>query len=84
LTAKYRCEWLLVDRATLGYISRYAAGFAPREPWLPGTAAVTFLSTDQAVLAGVPGFELVWRSPPGIRMQNGAPTDFFRLYRLRR
>jgi hypothetical protein len=82
LTGKYRCDWLLVDRFTLGFLSRYAAGLSPTQPWTPGTAAATFLSQDQGVLAGVPGFELVWRSPDDIRQSNGAPADFFRLYRL--
>jgi hypothetical protein len=84
LAGKYRCDWLLVDRFTLGFLSRYAAGYRPDEAWKPDSAAATFLSQDQGVLAGVPGFELVWRSPQDIRQSNGAPTDFFRLYRLKR
>ncbi len=83
LTDEFRCEWLLVDRLTLGSISRYAAGLAARDPGPPpGTAAATFLSLDESRLKGVPGYELVYRSPRGILQSNGAPTDFFRLYRL--
>jgi hypothetical protein len=83
LTDAYRCEWLLVDRITLGYISRYAAGLAEMAPGpAPGTAAAAFLSLDDAQLRSVPGYELVYRSPRGILQSNRAPTDYFRLYRL--
>jgi hypothetical protein len=85
LVGKYDCGWLLVDRFTLGYLSRYAAGLPAGSPGPePGTAAAVFLGQDESALAGVPGFELVYRSPPGIRQSNGAPADFFRLYRLAR
>jgi hypothetical protein len=40
------------------------------------------LSQDAATLAGVPGFELLYRSPPTILQSNGEPYDLFRLYRL--
>jgi len=84
LTGKYRCDWLLVDRFTLGYLSRWAAGLRAGEAPRPGTAAATLLSQDSVVLGDVPGYELVYRSPPGIRQSDGSPTDFFRLYRLSR
>ena len=32
---------------------------------------------------GVPGFELVYRSPESLRGVGGEPSDYFRLYRLR-
>jgi hypothetical protein len=83
LLTKYRCDWFLVDRFTLGYVSRYAAGLGAHDPGpRPGTAAAVFLGLDQAALSSVPGYELVYRSPPEIRQSNGAATDFFRLYRL--
>ncbi len=85
LVRKYRCDYLLVDRFTLGYLSRYAAGMAPGGMGpSPGTAAAAFLSLDASTLESVPGYELVYRSPSDIRQSNGAPTDFFRLYRLAR
>lgn len=81
LTTRYQCRFLLVDRFTLGYLSRYAAGGTNADP-RPGTAASVFLSRDAAVLESVPGYELLYRSPAGIRQSDGTPTDFFRLYAL--
>jgi hypothetical protein len=34
------------------------------------------------VLRGVPGYRLLYRSPPTLLQTNGAPSDFFRLYEL--
>ena len=48
----------------------------------PVRAQAVFLDQDDSVLRSVPGFELVFRSPPSIRQINGEPYDFFRLYRL--
>lgn len=83
LVEKYRCRYLLVDRFTLWFLSRYAAG-VPRSASAPppGSAAEVLLSQDDAVLRGVPGYTLLYRSPASIVQSNGAPTDFFRLYRL--
>ena len=76
---------------------RSIAWIAGRQPWqpvpapqrsatlrqsFPDSAAARFLSQEADVLAGVPGFELVYRSPASIRQINGEPYDFFRLYRL--
>ncbi|MFN0243186.1 MAG: hypothetical protein ACKVWV_09875 [Planctomycetota bacterium] len=83
LVENYRCRYLLVDRFTLWFLSRYAAGVphsASAPP--PGSAAEVLLSQDDAVLRGVPGYTLLYRSPASIVQSNGAPTDFFRLYRL--
>ncbi|MBL8858200.1 MAG: hypothetical protein JNL28_06845 [Planctomycetes bacterium] len=81
LLSKYKCRYLLVDRFTLGYLSAYAAGVGNAEP-RPGTTASLLLSTDGGTLTGVPGYRLLYRSPPSILQSNGAPTDFFRLYVL--
>lgn len=81
IVQRYQCRYLLVDRFTLGYLSRYAAGCVTAEP-RPGTAASAFLSRDASVLENVPGFELIYRSPITIRQSDGSPTDFFRLYAL--
>ena len=79
---RFESRYLLVDRYTLGVLSRYAAGLAEDEPLPVGSAAAVFLGQDDAALAAVPGFELVYRSPPTILQANGAPYDFFRLYRV--
>ena len=77
------CDHLVVDRFTLWFLSRYAAGLplAAREP-APGSAAAALLSQDQATLESIPGYELLYRSPPDVRQSNGEPYDFYRLYRL--
>lgn len=81
IRTRFACRYVLIDRFTLGYLSSYAAGLRGGGPE-PGTAAATFLSTDAATLENVPGWRLIYRSPPSIRQSNGAPTDFFRLYEL--
>jgi hypothetical protein len=82
LGTEYRTRYLVVDRFTLWYLSRYAAGVPPsRSEPNPGTAAAAFLSQDQHELENVPGWRLLYRSPQDIRQSNGAPTDFFRVYR---
>jgi hypothetical protein len=79
---RFRCEYVLFDRFTLGIVSPYVGGLAKDEGPRPGTAAEVFLSRDAEVLTGVPGYELVYRSPGTIRQVNGQPYDFFRLYRV--
>jgi hypothetical protein len=83
---RFRCEYVLLDRYTLHWLSAYLGGLPPGPTGLaelrPGTAAAAFLGQDAEVLTGVPGFELVYRSPPSIRQMNGEPYDFFRLYRV--
>ncbi|MEW6072369.1 MAG: hypothetical protein AB1726_07175 [Planctomycetota bacterium] len=79
----FQARYLLVDRYALGKIARTLGGLPDDDsPPPPGTAAAVFLSQDGGALAGEPGFELVYRSPPEIRQTGGAPTDLFRLYRL--
>ncbi len=79
---RFRSRHLLIDRYTLGVLSRYAAGLAEGEEPPADAAAAVFLGQDEARLGSVPGFELLYRSPPSIRQVNGAPYDFFRLYRV--
>ncbi len=86
LTDEYDCRWLLVDRQAmfLSYEARYLAGYAmtEQEPH-PGTAAWATCATDDERLRSLPGYELVWRSPPHLRdPATGRRSDFFRLYRL--
>ena len=40
------------------------------------------LGQDADALRGVPGFELIYRSPQTILQTNGEPYDLYRLYRL--
>jgi hypothetical protein len=81
LVTKYRCRFLLVDRVTLGYLCAYTAGLRGYD-WRPGSAASVFLSQNPDLLTSVPGYRLLYRSPPTIRQSNGEPADFFRLYAL--
>jgi hypothetical protein len=83
LLDRYRCRYLVVDRSFFGIqrSSWYAAGLVPGQA-RPGTCADLLLSRDAGVLAGVPGFRLLYRSPDSIRFADGDPTDFYRLYRL--
>jgi hypothetical protein len=85
LLEKYDCRYLLVDRYTLFQLGRYAAGLplSAREP-PRGSAAHALLSSDERVLGSIPGYRLLYRSPPTIRQPSGAPTDFFRLFELSR
>jgi hypothetical protein len=78
LRERFRCRYLLVDRHVLWDLSRTTAGLSAseREP-RPGTAAAAFLSGAGDVLAAIPGFELLYRSPAGI------PGADYRLFRLR-
>jgi hypothetical protein len=78
LRTRFRCRYLLVDRYVLWELSRATAGLRAdeREP-RPGTAAEEFLSESDEVLAGIPGFELLYRSPPGI------PGADYRVFRMR-
>ncbi len=78
LRQRFQCRYLLVDRHVLWDLSRTTAGLSAseREP-RPGTAAAAFLSGAEDVLAAIPGFELLYRSPVGI------PEADYRLFRLR-
>lgn len=82
LVGHYRCRYVVVDRATLGYGARYAAGLRPGEPALPGSAAQAFLARDAAALESIPGWKLLYRSPPTLRQSDGTPSDQYRLYEL--
>jgi hypothetical protein len=83
LVERYRTRWLVVDRFTLQYLAHWSANLPADsfEP-LPGTAAAALLSQDDAALHSIPGYELMARSPSTIRLANGAPSDFYRIYHL--
>lgn len=83
LVGKYGCRYLAVDRAFFGIqrASWYAAGLPAGAP-VKGTAAELLLSRDSAVLEGIPGYRLLYRSPDRFRFRGGEPTDFYRLYEL--
>jgi hypothetical protein len=84
LVERYRCRWLVVERSALfGPTARYLAGMRPGQ-FVPrvGSPAWFLLSSDDSVLRSVPGYRLVWRSPPDLRLPDGSPSDFVRLYRL--
>ncbi len=83
LVDRYRVRWLVVDRFTLQYLAHWSANLPTNsfDP-LPGTAAAALLARDDAALRSIPGYELVARSPDSIRLPSGAPTDFYRIFRL--
>ena len=77
MRTRFRCRYLLVDRYALWELARTTAGLRADEVEpRPGTAAAEFLARDEAALAAIPGFELVYR---------GASLAYadYRLYRLR-
>ena len=85
LRDRYDCRYVVFDRFTLGILqaSRYVAGIPADWSGLPlDSCAAVFLSQDEEALAGVPGYRLLYRSPPSIRQSDGSPADFFRLYEL--
>ena len=73
---RFECDLVLIDRYTLQFLSPYTAGHVG--PLREGTPAAVFLSQDEETLRGVPGFELLYRSPASIRQVNGEPYDLFR------
>jgi hypothetical protein len=83
LLETYRCRYLAVDRGFFGIqrASWYVAGL-PEDAPAKGTAADLLLSRDLAVLSGIPGYRLIYRSPDRFRSRGGEPTDYYRLYEL--
>jgi hypothetical protein len=76
LRERFRCRYLLIDRYVLWDLSRVTAGLrADARGPRAGTAAEVFLSEDDAVVSGVPGFELLYRG-------SAVPGADYRLYRL--
>ncbi|UCF34240.1 MAG: hypothetical protein JSV78_02840, partial [Phycisphaerales bacterium] len=71
----YGCRYVLIDRELMWAGARYIAG-VPREQLRPaaGTAAAAFCTRETDVLASVPGFRLIYRSPPELG------SDLYRLY----
>ena len=78
LADELECEYVLIDTEMLWRAGRYVLGI-PVSQTVPakGTCAYFFANQNPAALTGVPGFELVYRSPAATGM------DLFRLYRLR-
>ena len=71
-------RYLLVDRKFLWFGNRFIMGIpAQQQAPAKGTPAWYFISNNAEVLRSVPGFELLYRSPPGL----GA--DYFRVYELK-
>ena len=85
ITKRFQCRWLLIDRFSLYFNepSRYLGGLRrDSKNFQRNSPATKLLSTDDADLRSIPGYQLVWRSPRTIVLPNGSPTDFYRLYRL--
>jgi hypothetical protein len=83
LLEKYRCRYLAVDRSFFGiqHASWYAGGLPSGKPER-GSCAEILLSRDAGVLATIPGYRCLYRSPENIRFRTGEPTDFYRLFEL--
>ena len=77
LVQSYGCRYVLIDREMMWSGARYIAGI-PAGQMRPaaGTAAAAFCSRKEEVLTGVPGYRLIYRSPPELG------SDVFRLYEL--
>ena len=83
LLEKYRCRYLAVDRSFFGiqHASWFAAGLLPGRPER-GSCAEILLSRDAGILATIPGYRLIYRSPADLRFRTGEPTDFYRVFEL--
>ncbi len=83
LLEKYKCRYLAVDRSFFGiqHASWYAAGLPAERP-VRGTCAQILLSRDAGVLATIPGYRLLYRSPENLRFRTGEATDFYRVFEL--
>ncbi|MFT5050957.1 MAG: hypothetical protein ACI8QZ_002364 [Chlamydiales bacterium] len=77
LATRLECDYLLVDTETLWGPGRYICGI-PASQTIPtaGTCAYFFINGNPASLTGVPGFKLLYRSPPELG------RDQFRLFRV--
>ena len=75
LRQEFDCSYLLVDPEVLARW-RYMAGLRPRgSAQIPGTAAAALLAPAAQSSAPIPGFELLYATPPERRP--------LRLYRIR-
>jgi hypothetical protein len=80
MLGRYRTRFLLVDRYTLWEDVRYIAGIPPGQPCpAEGTAAAWFLAPDPVP---VPGFRLVYESPPWIASRYNGLRSQLRLYEV--
>ncbi len=82
LVERFDVRYVVIDRYTLGILSKYTAGLGQAESLGEGTAAEVFTSLEGERLRGVEGFELVYRSGGAVLQSNGEPYDFFRVYAL--
>ncbi len=76
-------EYLLVDRATLTLGMCYAAGLAPTAALPAGSPAALLGQFGAGAQPSLPGWELVYESPPTLLFSDGSPSRLFRLYRLK-
>ncbi len=77
LVKRYRCRYVLIDRQTMWWATKYIGGIPNKQELpSPGTAAAAFFSTDANALASVPGYRLLYRSPRELRF------DSYRLYEI--
>jgi hypothetical protein len=78
MVERFECRYLLVDVRMLWDQSRYTAGLPPdlARP-LEGSAAAALFATDEALLAAVPEFELLYRG------RSDLPWCDYRVFRRR-
>lgn len=75
LIKRYQCRYVLIDRMLMWWSTKYIGGIPNKQEMpTPGTAAAAFFSADQRVLTSVPGYRLLYRSPPRF--------DVYRLYEI--
>jgi hypothetical protein len=84
LLDRYRCRFLVLDRHALVRLTaaRYLAGVRPGAAPTPGTHWELLAREAGPTLPELPGYRLLYRSPPTIRAASGQATDHFRLYAL--
>jgi len=81
LAARYDCEYVLIDPLKLWFGARYIAGVSlSRTSPSQGTAAWFLCNPDEGVLTSIPGFELLYRTPPARRK---SLLYDFRVFRVR-
>ncbi len=82
LREEFRCRFLLIDRAQLVLGCRYAAGIGSGRELDAASAASRLGGQESGNLAPIPGYRLLYRSPPNLRQSNGQASDLYRLYEL--
>ena len=83
LRDRYRCRYLVLDRFTLGLeASKYLGGLQRGAPPRAGSAWEQLAHASTPVLTTVPGFHLLYRSPPSIHDARGDAWDGMRVYEV--